>query len=363
MKLLFFISSLGGGGAERVMSVVTNELDRRGYSVTLAIMDGKAPFYELNKSINVKYFPFRKGRNIYEKLKNRYKLISYIRQLSKDERPDVIISFIYKMNTKVLLGTRFLGIPIIASEHNTLDTKMSKYEWFQRFQVSRLADKLTILTQHDFEYLKGRLKNKIIMPNPLSFNPIEEYNEEREKVILAVGSIKRYYHKGFDNLVEIWARIADKYPDWKLQIAGGFDTQSLNYLKQIEEDRGINNKINFLGQVKDMAELLRRSSIFILSSRWEGFPMVLVEAMSQGCTSISYDLVSGPNEMMTHNFDGILVKNQQKEEMMNELVELIENSEKRKCLAENAIKSVNRFSVKKIVDRWEKLFQEVLKNS
>ena len=359
MKLLFFISSLRGGGAERVMAVLTDEFAKRGHKITLAIMDGIPPFYTLNPRIEVKYFPFEKKNNLYGKVKNRLSLLSFIRKLSKEEKPDVIVSFIYPMNTNVLLATRFLGIPVIASEHNTLNKRMSMFEKFQRFYISKWADKLTILTQHDFEYLGKRLKNKIVMPNPLPFTPIEVYNEDRENVILAVGSIKRYIHKGFDNLVEIWSHIADKHPDWQLHIAGESDEKSLNYLNSIEENQNVRNKIHYLGQVKNMTSLLQRSSIFILSSRWEGFPMVLIEAMSQGCACISYDLISGPREIITFDFDGVLVKNQDKTKMMKELTVLMENKEKQKYLAKNAIKSINRFSIEKITDRWEEIFNDV----
>lgn len=344
-----------------MMAVLTNELAKRGHAVTLAIMTETSPFYELDSSIKVKHFPFIKGSTIIAKLQNRLKLLSFIRNLSKSEKPDVIISFIYQMNANVLLSTRFLDIPVIVSEHNTLNRKMSISERFQRLYISRWADKLTILTQHDFEYLGKRLINKVVMPNPLSFSPIKVYNQDREKVILAVGSIKRYYHKGFDNLVEIWSRIADKYPDWELHIAGEYDSVSLDYLNNIEQNKNIRNKIHYLGQVKNMTDLLRKGAIFVLSSRWEGFPMVLMEAMSQGCACISYDLISGPNEMITHNFDGVLVKNQDKNEMVKELCTLIESHDKREYLAKNAIESINRFSVEKIADQWEDLFGQVIK--
>src|SRR5690606_35026638 len=198
MKLLFFISSLRSGGAERVMSVLTNELAERDYKVTVALMTDSQSFYELDPRIKVKCFSFEKKNNFYGKLKNRLNLFSFIRNLSKEEKPDEIVSFIYQMNTNVLLSTRFLGIPVIVSEHNTLNKKMSMIEKLQRLYLSRWADKLTILTQHDFNYLGNRLKNKVVMSNPLPFRPIDVYNEDRDKVILAVGSIIRYNHKGFD---------------------------------------------------------------------------------------------------------------------------------------------------------------------
>lgn len=361
MKLLFVISSLRGGGAERVMTVLTNELAKRGHDITLAIMTGSSHFYELHPSINIEYFEFKKNKTLFGKIENRFKMLSFIRSLSRKERPDIIISFIYQMNTNVLLSTVFLGIPVIASEHNTLDRKMSLMEKIHRLYISRLADKLTVLTYHDYDFLGKRLTNKTVMPNPLPFNSLEVYNDNREKIVLAVGSIKRYTHKGFDNLIEIWSSIADNYPDWQLQIAGEFDEKSLRYLKNIESRIGSLNKVLFLGQIKNMTELLNKSSIFVLSSRWEGFPMVLIEAMSQGCTCISYDVVSGPREIINHNIDGIIVSNQNKEQMKKSLKDLMEDHSERKRLSECAIKSINRFSTKEIVDKWERLFVSLKK--
>lgn len=360
MKLLFFISSMGSGGAERVMAVLTNALARKGYNVTIGVLTQNPPFYDLEPSIKVEHFQFNKRSGAFGRLKNRLNLLTFIRQLSKKEKPDIIISFIYKLNTEVLLSTRFLDIPVIASEHNTLDTSMTFIEKVQRFQVSKLANIVTILTEHDFKFLGDKIPQKVVMPNPLPFKPIEEYNDDREKRILAVGSVVRYKHKGLDNLVKIWVQIADKYPDWKLQVAGGYDENSLKILKSIELESGISNKIDFLGQVKDIKRLMYHSSIFVLASRWEGFPMVLMEAMSQGCTCVSYDLVSGPNEMIIHGYDGLLIENQNKSEMASGLMDLMDNASKRRSLAMNAIKSIEKFSVDNIVQKWEELFKKVL---
>lgn len=362
MKLLFFISSLGSGGAERVMSVITNELANRGYDITLAIMTKSPQFYSLHPKIKVKEFPFQYGKNIFGKVKNRFNFLRFIRMLSVNEKPDVIISFIYQMNTSVLLSTLFLNTPVIACEHNTLDRKMSFIEKLQRFYISKLADKLTVLTNHDFNFIGSRLSNKVVMPNPLPFDPVEILPVQKEKVVVAVGSIKRYKHKGFDNLVEIWSIIGNKFPDWKLKIAGGFDDESIGFLKSLEIKYNNENKIEFLGQVRDITTLLQRSSVFILTSRWEGFPMVLMEAMSQGCACISYDLISGPNEMITHGVDGILVENQNKEEMIRQLSILMESQEKRQFLAINATKSIKRFSVESIINKWEKVLTQVSMN-
>ena len=352
---------MAGGGAERVMAVLVNELARRGHDVTLAIFSEAQPYYKIDNKVKIKHFSVKKGNNVLGKINSRLGLYSSIRKLSKREKPDAIISFIYQTNTRVLLNTLFLGIPVIVSEHNTLNQKKPILDRIQRFQISKLADKLTILTEYDYRFIHPKLKNKVVMPNPLSITAINEYNINREKVILAVGNTHKYKQKGLDNLIEIWSSIADKYPEWKLRIAGSYNTDSISYLKSIEQKQNTKNKIQYLGQVKDMKSLYRDSSIFILPSRWEGFPMALLEAMSQGCTCISYDLVTGPNEIITDGFDGILVKDQNIEEMTSKLIMLIEKSDKREKLAKEAIKSINQFSMEKIVDRWESLLSDVIK--
>ena len=122
----------------------------------------------------------------------------------------------------------------------------------------------------------------------------------------------------------------------------------------------MNSQFELLGQVKDLDKKLRESSIFVLSSRYEGLPMVLLEAMSQGCTCISYDCKTGPREIISNNINGILVEDQNMDDMTLALSDLIENEDKRERLATEAIKSVDRFSVKNITDKWERLLVDVV---
>lgn len=360
MKLLFFISTMKGGGAERVMAVLTDELAKRGYDITLVVMSTYPSFYPLNEKIKLIQFNERDSSSFVNRVKYKLKSMRFIRSTIKDINPDVIISFMWSLNATVLISSLFLKIPIIASEHSTFDLKHTFKQKIQRFYINKLADKVTLLTEYDYNYIGDKLKNKYVLPNPLTFEPIPKYNKKREKYIIAAGNIYRYDVKGFDNLIKIWGEIAHKYPHWKLLIAGGGSEEYKTKLYNLANDQNVSNQFVLLGQVKNLDERFRESSIFVLSSRYEGFGMVLIEAMSQGCACISFDCKAGPREIINNNVDGILVEDQNMEAMIMALSDLIENEEKREKLACEAIKSVKRYDASNIASTWEMLFNEVL---
>lgn len=349
-----------GGGAERVMAVLTDELTKRGHDVTLVVMSSYPSFYKLNKDIKLIQFNDRVNNRFFGKIKYKLKSYIFIRQNIKKLNPDVVISFMLSLNAMVLISSIFLKEPIIVSEHSTFDIKLPLKKRFQRFYLNKLADRVTVLTFHDYNFIGTRLKNKIVMPNPLSFVPLAKYNEDRKKNIIAAGSIDRFHGKGFDSLIKIWGKIANKYPEWKLLIAGGGNDENIRKLRELANEYNVNSQFELLGQVKNLDERFRESSIFVLSSRYEGFGMVLIEAMSQGCACISFDCTAGPREIINNNVDGILVEDQNMDAMTLALSDLIENEDKRERLATEAIKSVDRFSVKNIADKWERLFADLV---
>ncbi|MDD4781922.1 MAG: glycosyltransferase family 4 protein [Tissierellia bacterium] len=349
-----------GGGAERVMAVLTDELAKRGHDVTLVVMSSYPSFYKLNKDIKLIQFNDRVNNRFFGKIKYKLKSYIFIRQNIKKLNPDVVISFMLSLNAMVLISSIFLKEPIIVSEHSTFDIKLPLKKRFQRFYLNKLADRVTVLTFHDYNFIGTRLKNKIVMPNPLSFVPLAKYNEDRKKNIIAAGSIDRFHGKGFDSLIKIWGKIANKYPEWKLLIAGGGNDENIRKLRELANEYNVNSQFELLGQVKNLDERFRESSIFVLSSRYEGFGMVLIEAMSQGCACISFDCTAGPREIINNNVDGILVEDQNMDAMTLALSDLIENEDKRERLATEAIKSVDRFSVKNIADKWERLFADLV---
>jgi len=346
-----------GGGAERVMSIICNKLVERGHDIYLATNKEHPIVYDLNENIKIIDLFVKRSRN---KIKNVYKYQKRIRGIAKHVNPDIIITFIWALNAVVILATLGMSIPVIASEHSTFDKKKSIYEYFVRYYLNRLVDKVTILTQYDYSFLGKNLPKKTVVPNPLSYD-IYNGNQIRRKNILAIGSIDRWYIKGFDTLIKIWREISAKYPGWSLDIVGGGSEDNMKTLKKIALENNVSNSVRFLGFQKDIDKLMQQSSIFVLSSRTEGFAMVLAEAMSQGCASISFDCKAGPNEIITHKKSGLLIKDQDFEEMKKALICLIEDEELRIQLSLAGRKEVEKFDSNIIVDKWEDIFRELKK--
>jgi glycosyltransferase involved in cell wall biosynthesis len=281
-----------------------------------------------------------------------------IRRIARKIKPDVITSFICEMNAEVLISTRGLGIPVIASEHFAFDRELSARHKFERYYINKLASRVTVLTRHDYDFIGNRLKNKVVMPNPASY-PIYTGNDERKKNILCVGAINRWHVKGFDSIIKIWGKISGSLPGWTLDICGGGTEENFDYLKRLASDQGVAGTVNFLGFRNDIEKIMQESSIFCLSSRTEGFGMALVEALSQGCACVSFDCKSGPCEILTHDKSGILVKNQDMEEMGKALIALANNEKARERFSLAGREEVKRLDADIIADRWEKLFNEV----
>jgi len=207
--------------------------------------------------------------------------------------------------------------------------------------------------------LGKKLPQKIAMYNPIDFAILTK-TTIRKKNILAAGRLDGWSHKGFDNLINVWSRLAKKYPEWKLEIAGDGSKESLTFLQNLVDKLGLESNVNFLGFRTDMDVLFQTSSIFVLSSRYEGSPNVLLEAMSQGCACISFMLDGRMNEFITSPESGIIVENQNCDEFEKAIIRLIEDKPLREALSEGARKDMQRFSKDIIADNWEALFNKVI---
>ncbi len=358
MKLLFYIHTMRGGGAERVMSTICNKLAERGYDVYLATDTSFPVVYPLDGSVRLCNISIN-GRQTHYACHIPAR-IKKIRRVAKEVKPDIVISFMIPMTVLVLFALIGLKIPIIASEHTNFQrTQMSKWKKVLRLFMLRFADRVAILTQSDFDYLGKKLPGKVVMPNPLSYPIYEKDIMPRKKNILATGTVSRWYIKGFDNLIRIWSDIAPLYLEWTLDIAGGGKEADFDYLKNIATTNGIEDRVNFMGFVDNIDDVMRQSSIFALSSRHEGFPMALIEAMSQGCACISYDCKTGPGEIIVNEKSGLLVADQNKEELKKALVRLIENEELREDISIEGRRKTKKFDPNVIVDKWEELFMSL----
>ncbi len=361
MKIHFIISTLRGGGAERVLTLLAENLAKLSKYEVSVITLNEGSEYELDE--NMQWIDLSYGKIPNHTFRSFINLFKYYRNKSK--RPDIIISFITLTNLITIPIAKLYGIKIIAAEHNSYLRKMhgrALLTDFTRKILYRFANLVTVLTSFDVEYYKKYGVNVVVMPNPCSFKPVELTNKERDKVILSIGSLDRYHHKGFDNLIPLIKPILQSHPDWHLKIVGGGDN-GLQFLSDIVKKNQLEKQITFTGFLNNIPELMQASSIFILPSRYEGLPMVLLEAMSQGMACIAYDCKTGPSDIITNELNGLLIEDQNKNEMSSKLVELIENQTLRDALRENGVKSLEKYDIKTILNRYEKIFEEMIFNN
>ena len=368
MKITIILGTMIHGGAHRVACIQANELAKRGYEVTLLLVVGALQFpYEISPKVKVLHaLPAENLEFSSIKSKIKRKLLAYFYLIGKLKKikPDLVISHIQSTNREGVLCCKFLQIPIIVCEHTSVNMPYGfngKLAYFDRRFIYKLANYVIVLTYTDHkEFYVKYLSNVGVIHNPCSFRPeIITQQEDRENTILAVGDLNRIYIKGWDNLVYIFSQLDLVNNDWKLKFAGSGDLGKEKILC-LANKYNVKDKIEFLGSVRDMKSLYQKSKIFILTSRNEGLPMALIEAMSQGCTCIAFDCKTGPSDIITNNVDGILVEDQNIEKMSEKLSLLLSDEKKQMFLSKNAVDSSKRFSQDIIFDKWEKIIQQIM---
>ena len=356
MKIDFAITSLRSGGGERVLVTIANNLVNRGHNITIITFEDPTEYKIDSKIKTVKLYG---GALKNQTLRYMHELFKYYK--NRQNRPNALISFMTQTSLSAIIVAKLLGIKVIASEHTNhlrTSTKGSIVN-FTRKYIYRLANYITILTSYDLEFYKKHKSNVVVMSNPCSFKRVDTSNIEKKKIILAVGGLHKYHIKGFDNLLPIVKPVLDKHKDWKLMIVGETKIDGYQFLKDLTKDLGIENQVIFAGLRNDMQNIMAGSEIFVLSSRNEGQPMVLIEAMFQGMTCVAYDCISGPSDIITNNVNGLLVENQNQKAMQLNINKLIEDIELRKKLSSNTSKIISKFDENFICDKWEALIKNI----
>lgn len=362
MKIIILVYKLTNGGAERVASLWARGLSEAGHNVFLVIGDEKNPItYKVPESVNIhsiaSYKPFAPLRYLDRLLK--------LRKLVVKENPDVIIGILGRaLWAKIVTFDR--KIPIINTEHNSFErpasAPMSRSVKFDKFQKNKIYDKVTVLTQADKDFIDGRLKNVVVLPNPLAFAPIDPSKlEGKKKIILAAGRLNVWHTKGFDNLIRAWGLIHTKYPDWKLKIIGSGKDKDYEYLNNLAEQNGVENAMELVGFIEDPVPCYQEASVFVLSSRYEGFGMVLIEAMSQGCACVACDYIGRQSEIITNESEGLVCPADDYNTLAMAIDKVISDEDLRHKMQKGAIERSKYYSVENTTKRWEEIFKDLSK--
>ena len=387
MKISIVCPRLCHGGAERVAVSLANGFVGRGHEVMFYADLYEEQTFVLADTVHV--------MNLVPQTKNKIKkwggAIRILRKQLENDKPDVIIGIMSLCSVVAKLASIGMGIPVVATEHNAFERPdevgFSIWERLYKFHLTRVFDVLTVLTEADRSILGGRRKNVLVMPNPLIFVPVEVISS-KDKVILAAGRVDNWHVKGFDVLIRAWGRVNEQLiidngklflngEPWKLVIAGVWrNPETRTFLDGIAKECGVLDKIEYIGFVEDMQKLYAESSIFVLSSRYEGFGLVLIEAMSQGCACIACDYKGRQREILnpanqsleTRNLNletrnrkfetcdtGILCEPDDVESLAAGIQKMIEDDKYRESVRPKAIERSKYYSIENTMNRWEEL--------
>lgn len=344
------------GGAQRVVLTLSNFwlAENR---VIIAVLNETEYLFNINPQIGIifrKYIPIG-----IPKLKGVINLISSIRFLRKvyqTNNPDIVISFLDTTNITAIIANIGIGKRLIISERlNPLYSEIEFFWKFLRKKVYKYADSIVLQTTDIQDVLKSmgvKLPKSVqVIPNPVK-KTIHNSIPKR-KQILAVGRLHR--QKGFDLLLKAYS-LANI--NWMLFICG--DGPEKDTLHMITKELNLEKKVSFLGDVKDVEGYYAVSEIFVLSSRYEGMPNALLEAMSYSCACISFDCPSGPRDIIVNNENGVIIEAENVNQLAKSIKTLTEEDELRHKLSTNAARVNKDFAIEKIVDMWERLILEVV---
>ena len=360
-RLTFVIYKISAGGAQRVLTLLANELCEKGWSVTVLTFDNgsEPPFFELHSGVQHEPLSLmREQGGWWKTVKVQFLRPWLLRRAIRKSRPDAVIAFIDLTNILTLVATLGLKMPVIVSERgNPAFSLMRKFWVLLRQTVYKRSACLVLQTRDACDFFSSSISKRII-PNPIL---IPEYSEPAlkseadSKTLMTMGGL--YALKGFDLLLKAFAPLCDKFPDWVLEIWGeGVQRKTLENLR---DELGLQERVRFPGLTKEHYKTMSQADIFVLSSRSEGFPNVLGEAMACGLPVVSFDCRSGPSELIQDGVNGLLVPPDNIQELSSSLERLMASVELRKSLGEQARKITETYSLDKIVQSWEELVAEV----
>lgn len=362
MKKIMFVSWDMSilGGINQVLVGLANKLSEE-YEVYIVslVKSGSDTKYILNSKIKeVNYILDEECRGRELLIKGRKKL----RKLIKEKKIDILFLMGFQVSLPVILMTVGLKCKNIFCDHEALLSRWhEKKITMVRYLTSIFSKKVITLTKQNAEDYKEkfRLSDKKV---GFIYNSISEkilktrmnYNFE-SKIILSVGRFSK--EKGYDILVEVAKDVLKKHEEWKWYIYGNGDIFP-KIEQQIKEEK-LDNQLILKGEVSDVSSIYGQAAMFVLTSYREGLPLVLLEAKANHLPCISFDIISGPKEIIRDGIDGFLIQPYEKEKMVKAIEKLINDTSLRKKMSENAEDNLSKFSEEEIMKQWKQLIEEV----
>lgn len=374
MKIVFLVSSLGAGGAERVATTLCNAWAARGDSVTLVptFSCRGSTFYATDTKVNVKYLADLVSDNFFFKRnfsKNHLQRLWTLRRLIIDSKPDVVVAFLPNVNVAAILATSFTGIPCIVCERSDPLARSIGRFWTTACKIFyRFADAVTVQTEsvaQRIESIYPNLRHIAVMPNPipealLNMQPKDyaQSGSSQRKTLISVGRLSA--EKRPDQIIHAFTALAQKYPHWDLHLIGDGPMRE-ELTRQIAASGLVPGRVKLMGRDPNPWAAMKKADAFIMASAYEGFPNALLEAVALGLPSISTDCRSGPREISDGGAAVFLVPPDSSEALVSGLDHFLANDALRHRLSIDGARSVReRYQLSAVLARWDSLFEYVL---
>lgn len=354
-KIIFCIDTLGKGGAERVISVLSNEFCKYNDVYIITLFKEKIE-YKINEKIKLIQL-----NNNSKNLFNYIKKIVQLKKIFKSIKPDVIISFLIKSSIFTAIAGKKYNL--IISDRNDPNTEYKeKIHYFAMKNTYKNAKGFVFQTNDAKKYFEkiyklSKYKVKIIL------NPVDRKFEnvkickDKKKEIISIGRLTP--QKNFKLLIESFSRISEKIPEYKLNIYGNGEMYS--ELQAYIEDKGLTNRVFLKGICDNIQDVLSSTSIYVLSSNYEGMPNTLIEAMTVGLPVIATDCpCGGPKMLIQNKINGILVPKENSEIMSKEIMHLIKDEKLREKISIEARKIINKVKTEFIVKEWSNFILDII---
>lgn len=370
MKLLFFIHSLEGGGAQRVVVNLADHFAKLGWKVWLVTLTNTADdAYAVGGNIErIALDLAGESATPMAGLLQNLRRIRALRGILRQTRPDVAVSMMTTAN--ILLAFAARGLPeirTVGSEriHPPQSPLGGLWEMLRRHSYAWL-DAVVALTAKSADWIQEntRASQIVVIPNAATW-PLPKYPphlapevvcKPGRRIVLGVGRLDA--QKGFDLLIDAFAGVAQDHPQWDLVIVGD-GPQAASLRAQINQ-ADLNERIFLPGRAGNVGDWYERADLYVLSSRYEGFPNTLVEAMAQGLPVISFDCDTGPADLVRQHVDGILVKTGDVGGVASALQELMDEPQTREQLAARALEVRERYAMDRVAGLWGHLFLAIV---
>lgn len=362
------------GGIERVLSNKVNYLVEHGYDIsiiTFAHSKDKLPFFQFDDRIHFYDLDLPHSKYDLNSKKMRYLFVEELTKLLKQIKPDITIaigldlgfySYLAKDGSKKVLESHFSKykrkLKMIKLDRFFPGCLIPYIYYYKQTKLVKQYDKYVVLTEEDKESWRG-VNNIMVIPNALSFIP-ENKSDVTSKNVIAVGRIAT--QKGFDKLVDIWRTVSPKFPDWQLIIYGSGLDRKKRKLQKLINKYNLDKTVILKPPTPNIKEEFLKSSIYAMTSRYEGLPMVLIEAMACGLPPVSYACKCGPRDVITNEEDGFLIEMNDKKEFVKKMELLMKDDNLRRNMGQAASENILRLSEDKIMEKWINLFDELTAN-